>query len=85
MGIEHPLQISAEHISDKDILVQMDNKFGQIKKRNGLYYVLAKLPGNAEIKIYQKRKGGSLKLLNSRYFRLEYLPDPVSLARFDNS
>jgi hypothetical protein len=50
-----------------------------------LYSVLAKLPGNAEIKIYQKGKEGSLKLLNSRYFRIEYLPDPVSVIRFNNS
>lgn len=85
VGIENPLKISAEDISDKEIIVQMDDKFGQIKRRNGLYSVLAKLPGNAEIKIYQKGKEGSLKLLNSRYFRIEYLPDPVSVIRFNNS
>jgi hypothetical protein len=81
IGKENPLKIVVPNINEKELEVRMDN--GSIKKRNGLYYACPSSVGNVEIKIYLKGANGNLKLLNSRFFRVENLSDPQILS--DNS
>ena len=73
IGQENPLHICVADIDDKELVVQIDK--GTISKRNGLYYAYPVVAGNAEIRIYRKLSNGNLKLLSTRYFRVENLSD----------
>ena len=78
IGLENPLRIDVPGIDDEKVVVQIDK--GSIVKLDGLYYVKPAVLGNALIKIYEKEMNGHLKLLNSRYFRVENLPALIQIS-----
>ncbi len=85
IGIENPLKISVDKNANEDIAIKMDSMYGSIRYSHGIYYVRPFAPpGNLEIRVYEKEPNGLPKLVNSRFFRMEYLPDYTSLKKFDS-
>jgi hypothetical protein len=76
IGIENPININVEGVTDENIIVTMPG--GQIRKKDGKYFALPTTTGNVEILIY-KKEGASLKLINKRVFRAIYLPNEKKL------
>ncbi len=81
IGIKNPINISVEGIELKDILVQMDGSDQGVSFENGTFNIAPRNGThgtNIKIDIYRKDSNGNLKLLKTRYFRSERLPDPVT-------
>ena len=74
IGVLNPIHVSVEGISDDDLVLTMDSKYGTIKKRKDTYYATVNTAGNVSIRVFSRQKDGSLRFLNSRYFRINYLP-----------
>jgi TonB-dependent SusC/RagA subfamily outer membrane receptor len=79
IGIKNPIVVKVEGTDTKDLVVKMDDLDQGVSYEKGTFNVVPRngtQGTNIKIDIYRKDSNGNLKLLNTRYFRAENLPDP---------
>jgi len=81
IGIKNPIVLKVEGIDTKDLVVKMDDSDQGVSFENGTFNIVPRNDThgtNIKIDIFKKGPNGTLKHLNTRYFRAERLPGPVT-------